>query len=180
MNLVTNAQDALPDGGRIVISTSRLTLDAEGARRAGLEMPGPYAELSVTDNGIGIPAEAQAHLFEPFFTTKEAGKGTGLGLSIAYAIVKQHHGVIQVASAPGAGTTFTLLLPMIADSPAAGAERHTAAETPPGGNETMLAAGEDASTQETPPTGSPVRSRAVLGFVPDAVRRTHRRRRAPP
>jgi CheY-like chemotaxis protein len=123
-------------------------LDAGDARRAGLETPGPYAQLSITDNGIGIPAEVQAHLFEPFFTTKELGKGTGLGLSIAYAIVKQHHGVIQVASAPGAGTTFTLLLPLVDASPAAKAQPDADGATPPGGTETVLVADDDASLRE--------------------------------
>jgi PAS domain S-box-containing protein len=148
MNLVTNAQDALPGGGRIVITASRAMLDAGDARRAGLETPGPYAQLSITDNGTGIPAEVQAHLFEPFFTTKELGRGTGLGLSIAYAIVKQHHGVIQVASAPGAGTTFTLLLPLVDASPAAKAQPDADGATPPGGTETVLVADDDASLRE--------------------------------
>jgi PAS domain S-box-containing protein len=117
MNLVTNARDAMPAGGRMVISASRTILDEQGAAGAGLRGAGAYAELSVADSGVGIPAEAQAHLFEPFFTTKEPGKGTGLGLSIAYAIMKQHHGVIRVASEPGKGATFTLLLPLLADQP---------------------------------------------------------------
>jgi PAS domain S-box-containing protein len=118
MNLVTNAQDAMPSGGRIVISASRTTLDDPGAARAGVEAPGPYAEVSVADSGTGIEAEARASLFEPFFTTKAPGKGSGLGLSIAYAIMKQHHGAIRVASEPGGGATFTLLLPLLADLPA--------------------------------------------------------------
>jgi PAS domain S-box-containing protein len=116
MNLVTNARDAMPDGGRIVITASPVTLDAGGAHRAGLEAPGSYAQLSVEDTGTGIPREVQEHLFEPFFTTKEDGKGTGLGLSIAYTVVQQHQGVIQVDSSPGAGTRFTILLPLLASS----------------------------------------------------------------
>ncbi len=121
MNLVANARDAMPDGGRIVVSASRATLDDAAAQAAGLERAGGYAEISVADTGTGIPAEAQASLFEPFFTTKEPGKGTGLGLSIAYAIMKQHGGAIRVASPPGEGATFTLMLPLLeADGPAAG------------------------------------------------------------
>ncbi len=114
MNLVTNAQDAMPHGGRIIITASRATLDDAGAAEAGVEAPGIYAELSVIDEGSGIDAEAQAKLFEPFFTTKVPGKGTGLGLSISYAIMKQHHGTIRVASEPGKGSRFTLLLPLVA------------------------------------------------------------------
>jgi PAS domain S-box-containing protein len=112
MNLVTNAQDAMPEGGRVVVSASRTALDARGAAAAGVEAPGRYAELSVTDAGTGIPPEAQASIFEPFFTTKDVGKGTGLGLSICYAIAKQHHGTIRVESEPGKGSTFTVLLPI--------------------------------------------------------------------
>ncbi len=115
MNLVTNARDAMPSGGRIVITASRTTVDDVRAQGAGLDAPGAYAELSVADGGTGIPADARAKLFEPFFTTKEVGKGTGLGLSIAYAIMEQHHGAIRVASEPGKGATFTLLLPLVAD-----------------------------------------------------------------
>jgi signal transduction histidine kinase len=113
MNLVTNAQDAMPGGGRIDVALSRATLDAAAAAAAGVERPGAYAELSVADTGTGIAPEAQANLFEPFFTTKEPGKGTGLGLSIAYAILQQHDGAIRVASEPGKGSTFTLLIPLL-------------------------------------------------------------------
>jgi signal transduction histidine kinase len=129
MNLITNAQDAMPHGGRITLSASRATLDDAGAARAGLEAPGTYAELSVTDDGSGIEAEAQAKLFEPFFTTKAPGKGTGLGLSISYAIMKQHHGTIRVASEPGKGSRFTLLLPLVAD-PAAWVSTRAVAAAP--------------------------------------------------
>lgn len=133
MNLVTNAQDAMPEGGRILIAASRASLDAEAAVRAGLETPGPCAQLSVTDSGTGIGAEAQAHVFEPLFTTKEAGKGTGLGLSIAYAIMKQHRGAIRVASEPGKGATFTLLLPLLDPSAELAAERGAHGAPPSGG-----------------------------------------------
>ncbi len=112
MNLVTNAQDAMPSGGRIVVSATHAALDAPSAAAAGLASAGTYAEISVEDTGTGIAPEVQASLFEPFFTTKEPGKGTGLGLSIAYAVMKQHGGAIRFASEPGKGTTFTLLLPL--------------------------------------------------------------------
>jgi PAS domain S-box-containing protein len=113
MNLVTNAQDAMPEGGRIVVTASNATLDPARAAEAGVAAAGRYAELSVADTGTGIPPEAQAKLFEPFFTTKDPGKGTGLGLSIAYAILQQHEGTIRVASEPGRGSTFTLLIPLL-------------------------------------------------------------------
>jgi signal transduction histidine kinase len=148
MNLVTNARDAMPNGGRIVIAASRVALDAEGARRAGLEAPGAYAQLSVEDTGTGIPPEVQEHLFEPFFTTKEAGKGTGLGLSITYAIVQQHGGAIHVESAPGVGTRFTLLLPLLDASPPPARAPDADETVPPGGTETVLLADDDASLRE--------------------------------
>jgi signal transduction histidine kinase len=121
----------MPDGGRIVIAASREMLDADGSCKAGLEAPGAYAQLSVSDTGTGIPREVQERLFEPFFTTKRLGKGTGLGLSIAYAIVQQHRGAIQVESAPGAGTCFTILLPMLAPSTSAAAKPVEEAAMPP-------------------------------------------------
>ncbi len=107
MNLAVNARDAMPQGGRLAISTRALHSDA-----AGTGIPaGDYIELRVQDNGLGMSEEVQSHLFEPFFTTKAAGTGTGLGLSIIYGIIKQSHGHVQVTSAPGQGSTFTILLP---------------------------------------------------------------------
>jgi PAS domain S-box-containing protein len=112
MNLVTNARDALPRGGVITVSVARVRLDDDRALEAGLEGPGDYARISVSDDGIGMDRETQARLFEPFFTTKEPGKGTGLGLAIVYGVVKKHQGAIGVTSEPGRGTTFTLFLPL--------------------------------------------------------------------
>jgi len=113
MNLVTNARDAMPRGGRIEVAVSRRLLDAEGARQVGLDAPGSYARVSVTDTGVGIDRARQARIFEPFFTTKETGRGNGLGLAIAYGVMKQHHGAIHVESEPGRGATFTFLLPIL-------------------------------------------------------------------
>jgi PAS domain S-box-containing protein len=112
MNLVTNARDAMPWGGRITVALASVQVDEEGARQVGLEEPGRYARLAVADTGVGMDGETRARLFEPFFTTKEPGKGTGLGLAIAYGIVKKHQGSIAVASEPGHGSTFTFLLPL--------------------------------------------------------------------
>jgi PAS domain S-box-containing protein len=114
VNLVTNARDAMPNGGRVAISVVRADLDADAARRAGLEGPGAYVRVSVADTGTGIAPEVRPRIFEPFFTTKQVDKGTGLGLSIAYGLMKQHHGAIGVESEPGKGATFELLLPLLA------------------------------------------------------------------
>ncbi len=120
MNLVTNARDAMPEGGRIAISVAREELDAEAAHRAGLQKPGAYARVSVADTGVGIAREVLPRIFEPFFTTKAVDQGSGLGLAIAYGVVRHHGGVIAVESEPGRGATFTFRLPLLAAS-AAGA-----------------------------------------------------------
>jgi PAS domain S-box-containing protein len=142
MNLVTNARDAISGAGRITVVASRVVLDADGAGHAGLA-PGPYAQVSVTDTGMGIDPATRARVFEPFFTTKDVDKGTGLGLAIAHGVMKQHRGSITVASEPGHGATFTLLLPL-AEAIAPVAEVREEAE-PAGGTETLLVAEDDAT-----------------------------------
>jgi PAS domain S-box-containing protein len=114
VNLVLNARDAMPHGGRLGIETRNVSIGMPGSdpawRRAELE-PGEYVALAVSDTGIGISSDVLPHLFEPFFTTKPTGHGTGLGLATCYGIVQQAGGVILVDTQIGAGTTFTLLLP---------------------------------------------------------------------
>ncbi|WP_375262173.1 ATP-binding protein [Palleronia sp.] len=111
MNLVVNARDAMPTGGRIDISTRAMRLEAPLTRDRVTVPVGEYVEVSVVDEGTGIPPEVRKKIFEPFFTTKKTGEGTGLGLSTAYGIVKQTGGYIFVDSRQGQGTTFTLLFP---------------------------------------------------------------------
>ena len=111
VNLAVNARDAMPTGGTLRIDTSNVTVDAESVAGGSPAPPGRYVRLRVGDSGTGMPAEIVAHVFEPFFTTKRDGGGTGLGLATVYGIVTQAEATIAIKSAPGAGTTFTIMLP---------------------------------------------------------------------
>jgi len=113
MNLLVNARDAMPRGGRVVIETKNIEADEDFVRRHPACKPGPYVYLGVTDTGTGMSDEVKRHLFEPFFTTKEQGKGTGLGLATIYGIVQQSGGTIKVASKPDEGSTFHIYLPRV-------------------------------------------------------------------
>jgi two-component system cell cycle sensor histidine kinase/response regulator CckA len=113
MNLVVNARDAMPRGGRLTLKTAPVDLPKGHQARFRLAPPGAYAMLMVQDTGVGMSGATQAHIFEPFFTTKEPGKGTGLGLSTVYGIVKQSGGYLDLNSKPGKGSAFTILLPRL-------------------------------------------------------------------
>jgi signal transduction histidine kinase len=122
LNMAINARDAMPNGGRILLESSTVDLDESLATAQGLEAPGHYVCISVSDTGMGIPPDVKARVFEPFFTTKPQGKGTGLGLSICYGIIQQHHGNISIASSAGIGTTVRFYLPMVSTGATASGE----------------------------------------------------------
>jgi signal transduction histidine kinase len=145
VNLCINARDAMPEGGRLLIETSNVTLADDYIAHKLDALPGPYAMVAVTDTGAGIPPEALAKVFEPFFTTKEVGKGTGLGLSMVHGFVKQSGGHIGIYSEVGIGTVFRMYLPRI-DGFHANESKHASRELPRG-SERILVVEDDAQVR---------------------------------
>ena len=144
INLVVNARDAMPQGGKVTIETSEVELDEEFASRNLEVQPGRYVMLSVSDTGQGMDADTASRIFEPFFTTKTQGKGAGLGLSTTYGIVKQSGGHVTVASVLGTGSTFRVYIPALAASDHGGTGNGRSELVQPG-IETILVAEDDSA-----------------------------------
>jgi two-component system cell cycle sensor histidine kinase/response regulator CckA len=147
MNLVVNAKDAMPTGGKICIRTAAVTLDDSYRPENTFIKKGPYVMISVSDNGQGMDRETQARIFEPFFTTKEKGKGTGLGLSTVYGIIKQSGGYVFVQSELGRGTVFTIYFPRI-DGPSEAHGTSPVSVPAAGGTETVLLVEDEDSVRQ--------------------------------
>ena len=143
INLAVNSKDAMPEGGRLTISTDLQEFNDESVAAYGYGKPGQYARITVADTGQGMDAETQKKIFEPFFTTKGIGEGTGLGLAISYEIIKKHGGYTNIYSEPGQGTKLKIYLPLSEE--AASRKKEKEAATPvKQGNETVLVAEDDA------------------------------------
>jgi two-component system, cell cycle sensor histidine kinase and response regulator CckA len=147
MNLAVNARDAMPQGGKLTIETSNVSLDEAYCREHVGFLPGDFVQIAVSDDGIGMAAESINQIFEPFYTTKEIGKGTGLGLATVYGIVKQGGGFINVYSEPEQGTTFKIYIP-IATGEAEVTEK-TVQPLPELGSETVFLVEDDAMVRKT-------------------------------
>jgi two-component system, cell cycle sensor histidine kinase and response regulator CckA len=143
MNLVINARDAMPNGGRLVLETSNAQLDETSALSRNEPEAAQYVLLGVSDNGCGMDAETKSHIFEPFFTTKEQGKGTGLGLATVFGIVKHSGGQIFVNSEPGLGTAFKVFFPSVAAKPQATTNAGNGHGSVPGTGTILLVEDED-------------------------------------
>jgi CheY-like chemotaxis protein len=146
MNLVINARDAMPNGGKLTIATQNVTLDQNYARTHTGAIAGDYVRLTVSDTGTGMTGEVKAHLFEAFFTTKPKGKGTGLGLATCQTILQQSGGQISVDSELGKGTTFLVYFPRVEQPPDAAARPGQTGPLPRG-TETLLVVEDEPSVR---------------------------------
>jgi CheY-like chemotaxis protein len=148
VNLIVNARDAMPQGGRITIETRNVELDDHYTSEHAPVVPGRYVMLAVGDNGIGMSSDTREHAFDPFFTTKEAGKGTGLGLATVYGIVKQSGGYVWIYSEQGLGTTVKLYFPEVSAAAAfTTTEQRPATNEKKRGSETILLVEDEAAVR---------------------------------
>jgi len=145
INLVTNARDAMPKGGRLTLKTELFEMSDAFIKEHGFGVPGRYVLILVTDTGTGMTESTKERIFEPFFTTKELGKGTGLGLSMVYGLIQQHNGYIDVDTRPDEGTTFKMYIPAAEKSLGGAVSRDLPAVR--GGRETILLAEDEADTR---------------------------------
>ncbi|MCP4895821.1 MAG: response regulator [bacterium] len=149
VNMATNARDAMPEGGLLHFSTSRVVLDRAFCRSRPALEPGPHAVLKVSDTGIGMDTEIKDRVFEPFFTTKEVGVGTGLGLASVYGVVRAHSGHIECRSKPGKGTEFSIYLPIPKTQTQLEKKSKPVDSEPHGGGETILIVDDDPGVLES-------------------------------
>jgi len=152
LNLSINARDAMPSGGKLVIETANVELDAAYCAKHAYVVPGPYVMVAVSDTGTGMPKEVQERVFEPFFTTKEAGKGTGLGMSMVYGFTKQSRGHVNIYSEEGHGTTIKLYFPRAEGEATSQDDAEATQSDETSGTETILVVEDDASVGEVAAT----------------------------
>lgn len=147
INLAVNAKDAMPDGGKLIITTEDVTLDQQYCDLHLISRPGRYALLSVADTGHGMDSDTLPHIFEPFYSTKPPGSGTGLGLSMVYGIIKSHDGYLECISSPGNGAIFRILLPTMGNA-ADPLDIVEEKRLPRGGAETILVVDDEESVRD--------------------------------